>query len=93
MNGQLVLIPEPAMTLGRLRADADDAKACRDYLRVKVADVAGLLSAAGREVGRVEVEDQRPVFQESRQPLLAAILVGQRKIRGKFADSQHLIRP
>ena len=56
---------------------------------MQVPEVAGLFRATGREVGRVEVEDQRSARNERGQTALATVLVREGEFGGRRAGLQN----
>src|SRR6185437_7857350 len=86
---ELVLLAESAVTLGTLRTHTRDFEPRRVELRVQVPDLASLARASRREVGRVEVEDERAVAQQIAERSRLAVLVRQGEFRRPGADCQH----
>ena len=88
-EGELVLVAERAMALRALRADARDFEPGRIELRMQVPDLASLASTSRREIGGVEIEDQRPIAQQIAERGHLAVRVRQGEFGCPSADCQH----
>jgi hypothetical protein len=86
---QLVFLPKFGMRVRRLRTDADHPHAGSLNLGVQVAEFAGLAGATRREIGGVEVEDDRARAQQFGQRSVGSGIVRKREFRRSFTRFQH----
>src|SRR5207244_10884275 len=86
---ELVAIAKRTMTLGGLWTDTGHVEAGLLNRHVQVTNAAGLTPAAGCEVRGIEVENQRPVTQQSAQRDVLATVVRQGEFRCSRAYFQH----
>src|SRR6185437_7080945 len=88
-EGELVLVAEGPMALRALRADARDSDSGGIDFGMQVPDLASLARAARSEIGRVEVEDQRPVAQQIAERGRLSVRIRQGELGRPGADRQH----
>ena len=74
-----MLLGEALMTFLPLGADACNLKPCGNKFAMQIANRACLFSAARRKIRRIEIQNDRSVFQQSLQGYGLAGLVGERE--------------
>src|SRR5262249_19659907 len=90
---QVVLLLEFAMALGPLWTHTRHIETRALNRGVQVADGAGFTGTARREIGRVEIKDQRPGTQQGAQRYGLPSVIRQRKLWRSTPNLQHATTP
>ena len=80
-----MLFAKTSVGLRILRAHADDAQPGAQNVAVQVAQGAGFARAAGREISRLEIKDQRTLTSQLGERACVSFMIGEREVGGRGA--------